>query len=165
MALSLLFGGVEFALSALWYGAKSAYGVATYVSSTRSQQTLNARLEGIERRLDMLLDERDSVQRDAQFIGDALAETIDSQAPDVLFDERIDMHASYTNSIVIVSDDEGDDAANSDNITNTTYSNTNTDNINISNGVSDNLVPEITPVKIPIIYGIPKSAHNTNIQY
>ena len=76
MALSLLFGGVEIAVSALWYGARSAYGVASYVASAQNQQSLNARLDGIERRLDMLLDERDAMRNGARFIGDDVAQVV-----------------------------------------------------------------------------------------
>jgi hypothetical protein len=108
MALGLLFGGVEFAASAIWWGAKSVYGVASYISTSRSQQSLLLRLEGIERRLDMLLDEQNSIQKDAEFIDDTIEKTVNNSSPEILFNENYDPPTLYTNSVIVVDEDDTD---------------------------------------------------------
>ena len=110
MALGLLFGGVEFAASAIWWGAKSVYGVASYISTSRSQQSLLLRLEGIERRLDMLLDEQNSIQKDAEFIGDIIEKIVSDSSPEIIFNENYDMPTLYTNSVIVVDEDDADDS-------------------------------------------------------
>lgn len=157
MALSLLFGGVEFAISALWYGARSAYGVATYVSSARSQQSLNARLEGIERRLDLLLNERDASQKDIP------EEIIDDSVIEVLFDEHDVSHTRITNGVVGDGGGDSNDGGSDDGGDDGSGDSGGGDSDDIPEiDTSEFCVPEITQLRIPIIYRN-QTRNNSNI--